>query len=1124
MIPRSSTAAGQLIVAILLAATRPATAQEPAPQPGSSAELVLQAGHSTESNWISASADGRYVASTDDRQSLLWEVKTRLLLRRYAPQTGNIVGAVMASSGKTLAMIAASTRPSKGHLEIFDVVTGRRKASTELGLGALWVGPVFANREKRIAACVKTTLFLVDAETGGDVARISLPIQVKSVATNEDGSLITLGGYGRALVVDVVARKIIRDWQPHSGTVTVAMAGTTAITIGDSDHNVKLWDAKVQESGTLAEGTLESSSADSPLHLGSPKTRVSVAGDGKTVLVTAGGRVALWSRQTGATTWLSLPIKSAHDSAFVGSTHLISFGGFDRAVAVWDVTTNTLVSLFGSLAVGPRAVVESPGTHQLVVGMEDGRLAWWNMSLGTLWDQTPAHTGMVSWLATCPKRDLIVSASRWDGAVRIWDAKTHHVSSELSFPANSVHGVTMSCSAQATLIWVASGTKVSIWKIAPQTRELLREEELGEAVSRLTASPDGEWVGAVTAREALEGGGTTIVWHVLGKSGQGLSLQRALYRHPPPNGPDGSPDYDSAVNDLAIADGGTVALLGQERLVLVDASSASAKETLLRKGDDPLIRIRIDRSGKRLLGMDLRGNVELWSLVTRTQLGKFSGHAATVWSADFLERNGWFVSVGLDGATMLWRSDSARPRATLAVMLNGQWTVTSPDGLFDGPSGGLSRCYWRVPDTIDLAPLDAAYNDFFWPGLLRDVFVDAPARGPQAQADIESTIRVPGLRTMIRQGLATLQTRKGRVVCCLSATPTSYGAFGGLARATSRGDLEVDPSDKSCPYRFVVDEAAAKAAKQNSTSGRGLSATTCRRPPSKREQGTLWVLAVGIDQYSPGWDSLTQSRSSADRVAKYFSQLNSVFSDVRVRGPDDLEGLEATQQIRNRTPGRMNLATVRNALFGIAQSARPDDVVVIFLSGHGVVLPGDEMFYFVASDTTKESAEITRSTGMSTAMISDALRSISARRIFLIVDSCQSGALVESLVNIARKRVQATGQTDSCDPVTANGVTVLGGALPVQDAVQTNQYSPMAQALMEALTSRRDDPEGAHWVSDVVKYVVRRVPQIASRTIVNGQPISQQPLGDAAGIDFRLGSAREKANESGPPGQPTLSN
>lgn len=112
-------------------------------------------------------------------------------------------------------------------------------------------------------------------------------------------------------------------------------------------------------------------------------------------------------------------------------------------------------------------------------------------------------------------------------------------------------------------------------------------------------------------------------------------------------------------------------------------------------------------------------------------------------------------------------------------------------------------------------------------------------------------------------------------------------------------------------------------------------------------------------------------------------------------------------RVADRRQGRNELALaattdgIRQALHRIAVETREDDVLLIYFAGHGQTDFRGEMFYFA---TAVSAAEHLNSTGLSTAMLADALREMNARRVVLFLDSCQDGGPIEALQRVAQGR------------------------------------------------------------------------------------------------------------------------
>jgi len=186
--------------------------------------------------------------------------------------------------------------------------------------------------------------------------------------------------------------------------------------------------------------------------------------------------------------------------------------------------------------------------------------------------------------------------------------------------------------------------------------------------------------------------------------------------------------------------------------------------------------------------------------------------------------------------------------------------------------------------------------------------------------------------------------------------------------------------------------------------------------------------------------------------------------------------------------------------------SRPEDIIILYFSGHGYVPPGSEMFYFEPYDAKGLTLDDQRKSAISTADLADLLRNASAQRVLLIVDSCQSGEALESLAKLAdiKQRVEQVkfrlGRVSS--PVT--GVHILFAATPSEKAFSSSDYqhSLLTEAVIEGLS----DPSNSHVSArTLIEYVQHRLPEMVKRS-----GVQQTPLFESVGADIQLWEALKK--------------
>ncbi|MBV9015108.1 MAG: caspase family protein [Alphaproteobacteria bacterium] len=127
-------------------------------------------------------------------------------------------------------------------------------------------------------------------------------------------------------------------------------------------------------------------------------------------------------------------------------------------------------------------------------------------------------------------------------------------------------------------------------------------------------------------------------------------------------------------------------------------------------------------------------------------------------------------------------------------------------------------------------------------------------------------------------------------------------------------------------------------------------------------------------------------------------------------------------QLADETATRAKIIEVFTAL----QLVAPEDVLVIYLAGHGVII-GNE-WYWLPVEATFTADGVPR-TGISATMVRDLLSRVGPERVFVMIDSCNSGGSVDPLATSMDRRVLRSVGRDT-------GVSILAAAPPDQSAAE----------------------------------------------------------------------------------------
>ena len=140
-------------------------------------------------------------------------------------------------------------------------------------------------------------------------------------------------------------------------------------------------------------------------------------------------------------------------------------------------------------------------------------------------------------------------------------------------------------------------------------------------------------------------------------------------------------------------------------------------------------------------------------------------------------------------------------------------------------------------------------------------------------------------------------------------------------------------------------------------------------------------------------------------------------------------------------PTREDIVRAFNKL---ALDAGPDDSVIIYYAGHGVVVPisGVDTGFWLPADIDPESP----TTWLANSDIARMVAAVGSKQLMLVSDSCYSGALV------GQEKVQVAANADAADLLSRRAVVVMssGGNEPVADEGR-NGHSVFAWHFMRAL-------------------------------------------------------------------------
>ena len=198
-----------------------------------------------------------------------------------------------------------------------------------------------------------------------------------------------------------------------------------------------------------------------------------------------------------------------------------------------------------------------------------------------------------------------------------------------------------------------------------------------------------------------------------------------------------------------------------------------------------------------------------------------------------------------------------------------------------------------------------------------------------------------------------------------------------------------------------------------------------------------------------------------------------VASLAAVLGDEAIGGFEVRELIDEPTE---ELRREIETFFG---EGRPQDLLLLYVSGHGV-LSQTRRFYFATAST---SLQLLRSTAIEDSFVNDVMQGSRARSIVLVLDCCHSGAFGKGLTPKSAMTVDVEHRFEGRGRVTLSASTELEYAFEEADPSGINELDPAApgslftRSLVEGLQSGDADidEDGRISVDDLYDYLCRRV-------------------------------------------------
>jgi WD40 repeat protein len=511
---------------------------------------------------------------------------------------------------------------------------------------------------------------------------------------------------------------------------------------------------------------------------------------------------------------------------------------------------------------------------------------------------------------------------------------------------------------------------------------------------------------------------------------------------------------------------------------------------------------------------------KLWKISDRkSSIRKSSltleGHQGSVSAVEFIPNSDYIATGSVDGTVRLWGRNNGRLIATLIQFEIGHWAIVAPDGRFDtNDLDSIVGLHWVFgDDPFTPLPPDIYMRDFYEPKLLprllkgkatdlkplpplqslnraqpkiTDIRV-SPVQNDQTvtvEVDVEGgefPVELTGKKyttgaydlRLLRDGQLVGEFPKPKI-----GTPTGTAAddshqwqkdtcvtpFGTHRTVVFRSvklphGAELQQVDFTA-YAFNEDRVRGKVGEKEAPALPGVA------------ERKAYIISVGVNDYGGlGWDLQYGAKDARRMVDVLYPRLRSSGYTI-----EDLTTLVSDDTKEDATKNNISAAIER-----VANLSTPDDLVIVFFSGHGYS-DAHSAFYMLPSDSQpgrmkwSHLSPVELKRFISSEDLSRWFENMVAAEIVLIIDACHSAASVESegfkpgplgaqglgqLAYDKRMRVLAASQTDQA-------AREMGGQ--IGEGVLTYAL------LHDGLEARKAAENGSITLRSWLEYPIKRVP------------------------------------------------
>jgi hypothetical protein len=496
------------------------------------------------------------------------------------------------------------------------------------------------------------------------------------------------------------------------------------------------------------------------------------------------------------------------------------------------------------------------------------------------------------------------------------------------------------------------------------------------------------------------------------------------------------------------------------------------------------------------------------------------GHKALVKTVGFSPDGRLAISAGYDGSVHMWDGRTGQALCTVFHINEKDWVAITPSGLFDASPAAMTSMYFVLGlETIELEQLKERFYEpdllpillGFEKGSLREVnaltelalYPEVLAKIAGEKLDISLKKRSGGFGkvSVAINGAEVLADACNGGGGCKVNLPDFKEHFYSIDSLLATNTITVRAYNQEGWLKspeLVLYPFAKKSRGGDSEDAMDLN-MSFGPPPDP----SLYAIVVGTSNYAGTSMDLGFPDKDARAMAINLETIAKGTELFKDRVHVSLLTTDTTDA--NLTPSKQN---VRSVFQKVAKEANAEDVLIIFLSGHGVTstTDGKENFYYLTKDLGDmklDAAEVRNNLCIASDTLSAWISEIPAKKRVVIFDACHSGKAAESLTS--SRAPQSSQKREMERFKDRNGMFVLASSESNQKSWEDQQLQQglLTYSLLFGMNSRNGiRSDGAVDVQRLFQFSRDYVPQLANGINEDQTPVLTVPDKDAASFSI----------------------